>query len=127
VNKTLNLSFGVVNGDVLPVEDDQLKAAKSFKDALRLCMKLSRVRRTQADLALQAGINVTQFSKIVRAGFHIPGDAIPRIEKLCGNTAITQWLAAQHGAQLHYKTPEQIIKEQAEVIARLQANQKEAA
>jgi len=114
MNKSLNLSFGASNGEVLPVNESQLRAATRFKDALRLCVKLSRVKRTQADLALQADIHPTQFSKILHSNFHLPGDSIALIEKLCGNTAITQWLALQHGAQVKFETQE-------EKIARLEA------
>jgi plasmid maintenance system antidote protein VapI len=118
MNQSLNLSFGVSNGEVSTVDESQLKACKSFKDALRLCMKLSRVKRTQSDLALQAGINVCQFSKIIRADFHLPGDAIAVIEKLCGNTAMTQWLAMQHNAVIHIKTDaEKLADCQAEFAA----------
>ena len=111
MNKSLPLSFGASNGEVLPVDEAQLKACKSFKDTLRLCMKLSRVKRTQSDLASQAGINVCQFSKILHSDFHLPGDSITAIEKLCGNTAMTQWLASQHGATLHIKTTEEKLAE----------------
>ena len=111
MNQSLNLSFGVSNGEVSTVDEGQIKACKSFKDALRLCMKLSRVKRTQSDLASQAGINVCQFSKIIRADFHLPGDSIAAIEKLCGNTAMTQWLALQHGATIHIKTCEEKLAE----------------
>jgi plasmid maintenance system antidote protein VapI len=118
MNQSLNLSFGVSNGEVLTVDEAQLKACKTFKDALRLCMKLSRVKRTQADLASQAGINVCQFSKIIRADFHLPGDSIASIEKLCGNAAMTQWLALQHNATLHIKTDaEKLADCQAEFAA----------
>lgn len=111
MNQSLNLSFGVSNGEVLTVDESQLKGAKTFKDALKLCMKLSRVKRTQADLASQAGVNACQFSKILHSDFHLPGDAIATIEKLCGNTAMTQWLAMQHGATLHIKTVEEKLAE----------------
>lgn len=121
MSNSLNLAFGALNGDVIPVAEGQLRAATSFKDALRLCMKLSRVKRTQADLASQAGINACQFSKILHSDFHLPGDSIVLIEKLCGNSAMTQWLALQHGATLHVKTEAEIIQEQAIEIAQLRA------
>jgi plasmid maintenance system antidote protein VapI len=121
MNQSLNLSFGMCCCEVLPVDEAQIKTCKTFKDALRLCMKLSRVKRTQSDLASQAGVNACQFSKILHSDFHLPGDAIATIEKLCGNTAMTQWLAMQHGATLHVKTDAEIIQEQAEEIAQLRA------
>jgi plasmid maintenance system antidote protein VapI len=118
MNKSLPLAFGTSNGEVSTVDEGQIKACKSFKDALRLCMRLSRVKRTQADLAFQAGINVCQFSKILHSDFHLPGDSIAAIEKLCGNTAMTQWLALQHGATLHIKTDAEKLDDcQAELAA----------
>jgi hypothetical protein len=121
MNNSLNLSFGVTNGEVLTVDESHLKACKSFKDALRLCMKLSRVKRTQADLALQAGINVCQFSKILHADFHLPGDSIAAIERLCGNTSMTQWLALQNGAVIHIKTDAEKLAECQAELAQLRA------
>lgn len=119
MNNSLNLSFGMVNGSITQVDESQLKAASTFKDALKLCIQLSRVKRTQQDLALQAGVNACQFSKVLRGDFHLPGDAIPRIERLCGNSAMTQWLALQHGATLHVETlEEKIIRLEAELSAR---------
>ena len=118
MNKSLPLAFGASNGEVSTVDEGQLKACKFFKDSLRLCMKLSRVKRTQADLACQAGVNACQFSKILHSDFHLPGDAIATIEKLCGNTAMTQWLAMQHGATIHIKTDaEKLADCQAELAA----------
>ena len=111
MNQSLNLSFGMCCCEVLPVDEAQIKTCKTFKDALRLCMKLSRVKRTQSDLASQAGVNACQFSKILHSDFHLPGDAIATIENLCGNTAMTQWLAMQHGATLHIKTVEEKLAE----------------
>lgn len=118
MSNSLNLAFGMTSGVVTPVAETQLRAAKTFKDSLRLCMKLSRVKRTQADLALQAGINACQFSKILHGDFHLPEDSIPLIEKLCGNCAMTQWLALQHGANLEFETVEQ---RQAREITELRA------
>jgi len=114
MNSSLNLSFGMCCCEVLPVDEAQIKACKTFKDALRLCMKLSRVKRTQSDLASQAGVNACQSSKVLHGDFHLPGDSITQIEKLCGNTAMTQWLALQHGATIHFESLE-------EKVARLEA------
>lgn len=130
----LNLSFGVADGEVKPVEDAVIRAIGDFREALGVCIRLSRVKRTNNDLALLAGISPSLLSRILHGNTSKPysaanldGDKIPVIEKLCGNTAITQWLALQHGAQLEFPTAEQIIKRQAETIARLEANQKVAA
>jgi DNA-binding transcriptional regulator YdaS (Cro superfamily) len=110
----LSLSFGMTNGELKSVEPSQLRAALDFKSAVALCIRLSPIKRTQNDLAALAGINPCQFSKVLNGKFHLPGDKIPVIERLCANTAITQWLAKQHSAQLHFETLE-------EKVARLEA------
>lgn len=120
MSNSLPLAFGAINCDVKPAPEGQLRAAKTFKDALTLCIKLSPIKRTQADLACLAGINVAQFSKVLNGGFHLPGDTIPIIERLCGNTAITQWLALQHNGVLVIETVEQkLARENAELRAQL--------
>lgn len=115
----LPLSFGSVSGEIKTVPDSELRAVKDFKDAIRLCIKLAPVRRTQNDLAALIGVNATQFSKVLNGSFHLPGDAITELEKVCQNTAITQYQAAKHGATLHFKTPQEIIEEQAREIEQL--------
>ena len=125
MNNSLALAFGAVSGEVKPVDECQLRAAKTFKDAVKLCISLSPIKRTQSDLACLAGINACQFSKILKSDFHLPGDSIPVIEKLCGNTAITQWLALQHNATLHTETLEEKVarleRENAEYKAKVAA------
>jgi hypothetical protein len=68
-----------------------------------------------------AGINPTQFSKIINGAFHLPTDKIPVIEKLCGNSAMTQWLASQHGAQLKFETLEEKVVRLEKELARVAA------
>ena len=120
MTNSLPLAFGAINGGLVMAQEHELRAATDFRQALSLCIRLSRVRRTQNDLAALAGINASQLSKIVNGTFHLPTDKIPVIENLCGNTAITQWLALQHGASLKFETPE-------EKIARLEKQIKEMA
>jgi plasmid maintenance system antidote protein VapI len=116
----LPLSMGAMNCEVSPVPEGEMRAATDFKSSLALCIRLSRVRRTQNDLAGLVGINATQFSKIMNGAFHLPTDKIPVIEKLCGNTAITQWLASQHGAELKFETlAEKVVRLEAELARKV--------
>lgn len=109
---------GMVEGGY---QEADISRCKTFLEALGVCIQVSRVKRTDANLAVSSGIHPAQFSRIRQGKAHLPTDKIPVIEKLCGNTAITQWLASQHGAVLKVKTPDEIIREQAEVIAQLRA------
>lgn len=123
----LNLSFGVADGEVKPVDEAVIRAIGGFREALGVCIRLSRVKRTNNDLALLAGINPSLFSRVLNgdtskrySAANLDGDKISVIEKLCGNTAMTQWLALQHGANLKFETAE-------EKIARLEKQIKEMA
>lgn len=87
--------------DLLP--ESEIAMCQSFRDALALCIQRSRVRRTQNDLAVQAGIHPTQFSKILHGAkgqnWTLDPERIGLIETLCGNHAMTQYLASR--AELH--------------------------
>ncbi len=107
----LQLMGGMVEGGYQSVDTS---LCKTFLDALGVCIQVSRVKRTDANLAVSAGIHPAQFSRIRQGKAHLPTEKIPLIEKLCSNTAITQWLASQHGAQLHFETLQ-------EKVARLEA------
>lgn len=107
----LNLMGGLVEGGYVEVNTS---ACRSFRDALAICIQSSRVKRTDANLAVSAGIHPAQFSRIRQGKAHLPTDKIPVIEKLCSNTAITQWLASQHGAFVRHETLQ-------EKVARLEA------
>lgn len=116
----------MADGEIKAVDEAVIRAIGSFREALGVCIRLSRVKRTNNDLALLAGISPSLFSRILNGNTNKPysaanldGDKIPVIEKLCGNTAMTQWLALQHGAELHYKTAEEKLAEAQAEIARL--------
>ena len=120
MNSSLNLAFGMGNGTVKPVPESELRGAKDFRGAVQTCIKLSQVKRTQNDLALLVGMNATQLSKCINGPFHLPGDVIALVEKHCGNTAITQWLALQHNATLKVETAEErLLRENEELRAQL--------
>lgn len=120
MNSSLNLAFGMANGSVKPVLECELRGATDFRSAVQTCIRLSRIKRTQNDLAHLVGMNPTQFSKCINGPFHLPGDVIAKVESACGNTAITQWLALQHNATLKVESPEErLIRENAELRAQL--------
>lgn len=121
----------MADGEIKAVDEAVIRAIGNFREALGVCIRLSRVKRTNNDLALLAGISPSLFSRILNGNTNKPysaanldGDKIPVIEKLCGNTAMTQWLALQHGAELHYKSVEERL---AEAEAKLAAYERNAA
>ena len=116
MNSSLNLAFGMANGAVKTIPECELRAAKDFRSAVQTCIRLSQVKRTQNDLAHLVGMNATQFSKCINGPFHLPGDVISLVEKFCGNTAITQWLASQHNATLKIETEVERLRREVEEL-----------
>ncbi len=70
---------------------------ESYRDAVRLCWQLRRVRNmTQARLAEDAGLyapHVTCYLNESQRSRDLPGSAVRGFEWACGNTAISQWHA----------------------------------
>lgn len=75
---------------------------KTYRDAVRLCWSLRRVRNmTQRRLAEEAGLyapHVTCYLHDSERQRDLPGSAVRAFEWACGNTAISQWHTA--GAKL---------------------------
>lgn len=68
---------------------------KSYRDAVRLCWELRRVRNmTKRMLAECAGLyapHVTCYLTDGKRQRDLPGNKVREFESTCGNTAITQW------------------------------------
>lgn len=81
-----------------------------FRDAMLLCIRRARVRRTQNDLAATIGIHATQFSKILHGAkgqhWNLDPERIEALETACGNRAMTQWLAARANLRVIQDSPE---------------------
>ena len=119
MNSPLPLAFGVSKYTVKPAEPCELKA-KTFRGALQTCIELSKYKHNHAMLAADLEMCASQLSKCLNGSFHFPGDKIPVLEKLCGNTSVTQWFAMKHNASLVIETVEQrLARENAELRAQL--------
>lgn len=85
---------------------------KTYRDAVRLCWQLRRVKSmTQAQLAEQAGLYAPHVSCYLhewKRSRDLPGHAVKGFECACGNTAISQWHAAQ--AQLTVVEEMQLLR-----------------
>lgn len=81
------------------VPPELMRIAKTYREAVRLCWALRRVRNlTYRGLAEQAGLIYQHvgdyFNADDRPGRRdLPGDAVRDVEAVLGNTAITQWHA----------------------------------
>lgn len=84
--------------DAPSVVDPRLVAAcKTYREAVRLCWDLRRARNmTKAALASEAGLyapHVTTYLEPSKRERDLPGWGIRGFEWVCGNTAISQWIA----------------------------------
>lgn len=124
--------MGVIESGVEPVPDEIMALCRSFKDALDVCIQLSKVKRTDANLALQIvelakrdgkdlKLSPSQFSRIRQGIAHLNGDAIPYIQQLCGNAAIVQWQAKEIGGRIVFETEVEVLRKEVEVLRRMVA------
>lgn len=85
------------------VPPEQIKLAKSYREACRLAWQLRRAKNlTFRSLAEQAGLVYQHVGDYFNADDgrtrrDLPGDAVRAVEEVLGNTAISQWHAMQAG------------------------------
>lgn len=83
------------------VPPEIVRCARSYRDAVRLCWQLRRVRRmTLRQLAAEAELPHQHISDYFNADDRrtrrdLPGQAVHVVEQVLGNTAISQWHASQ--------------------------------
>lgn len=84
------------------VPDVQIKECQSYRDAVRLCWSRRRVKKmTSLSLAEHAGFPANHRSDYLsddEEKRELPAKYIRAFEYVCGNTAISQWIAM--GAKL---------------------------
>lgn len=75
-----------------------IASCKSYRDAVKLCWELRRVRNmTRKRLAEEAGLyapHVTCYLNDSPRSRDLPGSAVRGFEWACGNSAISQWHSA---------------------------------
>ena len=76
-----------------------IKTCRTYRDAVRLCWELRRVRgMTLRQLAAEAGLIYQHVTDYLHADGKpgrrdLPGKHIKQYECACGNTAVSQWVA----------------------------------
>lgn len=92
-----------------------IAACGSYRDAVRLCWDLRRVRNmTRRRLAEEAGLyppHVSCYLNDNSRSRDLPGSAVRGVEWACGNTAISQWHS--HNAKLTCLEEMQLLREAA--------------
>lgn len=85
------------------VPPELLASAKTYRQAVRLCWSLRRAKGlTVTDLARDYGFTRQHASDYLNTDDRptrrsLPAEAISTFEEVCGNCAITQWLAQRLG------------------------------
>lgn len=80
------------------VHPQLIAQCKTYRDAVKLCWQLRRIKlMTKRVLAMEAGLyapHVTCYVEDGKTKRDLPGSAVKLFECVCGNTAISQWHAA---------------------------------
>lgn len=80
------------------VHPQLIAQCKTYRDAVKLCWSLRRIKlMTKRVLAMEAGLyppHVTCYVEDGKTKRDLPGSAVQLFENVCGNTAISQWHAA---------------------------------
>jgi len=81
------------------VPHSEINKCRTYRDAVQLCWNLRRVHyMTQAQLASEAGLyapHVSGYLHQSKSQRDLPGGAVRGFEWVCGNTAISQWMASE--------------------------------
>lgn len=94
----LPLLGGVVQAQRLVLPPEAVSAVKSYRHACRLAWKLRSPRITQRTLAELTGVyasHVTDYFSPRVDRRELPARKVAAVERVLGNTAISQWLAQQ--------------------------------
>jgi hypothetical protein len=94
----LPLLGGVVRPQRLVVPPEVVMRIASYRHACRLAWKLRAIRITQRTLAEHAGLYTSHTSDYFSVHEHkreLPARHIAAVERVLGNTVISQWLAQQ--------------------------------
>ena len=90
------------------VDPDVIDHCQNALDSVRLCVHLSNFSHERICDAL--GIDRGHWSRIMQGRAHFPTNKLVDLQRLCGNTAPTQYLAAQFGWQLAERKQRQIVE-----------------
>jgi hypothetical protein len=95
----LHLMGGVVQAQRLVVPPQVIAALPTYRHACRMAWKLRRVRNlTRRSLAEQVGLyppHVTDYFSRLESRRELPARHVAAVERVLGNTVITQWLNRQ--------------------------------
>lgn len=94
-------------GAALPVDTQLIAMCDSEVQAVQMCWQCRRVNMTQRAAAERMGVSTGTFSKYLNGSLGLTADKRVAMQRVCGNTAITQWEAWQMGQMLVPRQPTQ--------------------
>lgn len=108
--------------DVIDLPASLVAICRNFTEALQLCIRESRVKRTHQEWGELLGMAKGTFSQIINRNErtqrvrYLDGDRINQVQRLAGNRAISQWLDMDLHGQLNHQSAENRIRHlQAEI------------
>jgi len=112
MDESLQLEFPLLNRMDGPaiVPPHHLRIAKTYREAVRLCWQLRRVKGlTYRQLAAECELTHQHVGDYFNPDDKpkrrsLPGDAVAAVEAVLGNTAISQW----HARNAHFTVLEEI-------------------
>lgn len=80
--------------------DADIKRCTNVQEAIKLCIWRSRTHYTQNHLAELLGIDQGYFSRCLNGTGNFPPNKLPKLQELCGNYAVTQFMTYSCGFEL---------------------------
>ncbi len=121
--------LGDVKGEVREVDWRLVRQCRTEQAAMRLCVQLSRVRRTQECLAKVLGLRTrSTLNTILNSDYnkrprHMSRKMQADLQVACGNRAIDQWASLyERGGLAHQQTEQQRINELRQELAALESS-----
>ena len=125
--------LGAVDAQLQDVDPVAVAGCSHWAQALRLCLRQARVKRSQRNWADLLGMSVGTLNTLLNSDHHaktgsrvrhLDMDMIADIEDLAGNNAISQYLVMRKARQLYCQrkevSPEQELAELKAKVAMLE-------
>lgn len=113
--------------EIRSLDTKHVAMCRTEQEAMRLCIRRSRVYRTQEHLAEALGMNKGTLNTILNSDNNARPRYLPRVkqvdlQKLCGNRAIDQWAEMYEKGLLNcQRTKAEEIAELEQKLAQLKA------
>lgn len=91
------------------VDEMLISQCQDARDAVRLCAALSDF--THETICEALNVDKGHWSRMMQGRAHFPVHKLPMLERICGNYAVTQFLARAQGFELVERSKDARIRE----------------